>query len=511
MAKTLRLILGDQLNNRHPWYKTTDDNVLYLLMEMRQETDYVEHHIQKVLAFFMAMRAFAKELSDNGHKVLYLQLDHKDNKHSLEANLLWCIEKYHITQFEYQLPDEYRLDVELKAICQKLKLPTSAVDTYHFLTSRSDIETFFRGKKTYLMESFYRYMRKKHQLLMNGDEPEGGQWNYDADNRKKLPNGIKVPIAPTFTPPSTELIQMVHNSGVKTIGRLPESAFYHPTTRAEALQLLRHFCEACLPLFGTYEDAMRTDGPFLFHSRLSFAMNVKLLHPLEVVNEAIEHYYNRPKEISLSQIEGFVRQIIGWREYMRGVYWAQMPAYEKLNFFEHNALLPGWFWTGNTKMNCLHHCINQSLDYAYAHHIQRLMITGNFCLLLGVHPDAVDAWYMGIYSDAIQWVEITNTRGMSQYADGGIVATKPYVASANYINSMSNYCDHCYYDKKDRIGPKACPFNALYWEFYLRHSDKLAKNPRIGMAYRQIDKMNGDTKAEILKKAHWIRENIEAL
>jgi deoxyribodipyrimidine photolyase-related protein len=267
--------------------------------------------------------------------------------------------------------------------------------------------------------------------------------------------------------------------------------------------------------FGNYQDAMHTQERNLFHSRLSFALNVKLISPKEVIDSAIKEWRKKPKDssqqISISQIEGFVRQILGWREFMRGVYWASMPAYSEMNFFSHKADLPQFYWTGQTNMNCLRHAIEQSLEEAYAHHIQRLMITGNFALLAGISPDQLDAWYLGIYIDAIEWVEITNTRGMSQFADGGILASKPYVSSANYINKMSNYCQTCHYDHKQRIGPKSCPFNSLYWDFFIRHRDKLSRNPRIGMAYRNLDKFKNNELVQIRKQADYYRKNIETI
>jgi len=254
---------------------------------------------------------------------------------------------------------------------------------------------------------------------------------------------------------------------------------------------------------------MTTWDPYLFHSRLSFSMNSKMLSPLEVVERVEKFWYENQDEIAISQVEGFIRQIIGWREYMRGVYWAKMPEFAELNFFGHERELPKWFWTGKTKMKCLSHSIGQSLEYAYAHHIQRLMVIGNFALLAGIHPDELDQWYLGIYIDAIEWVEITNTRGMSQFADGGIVGTKPYVSSANYIKKMGNYCEHCAYSQKEKLGEKACPFNSLYWHFHDRNREKLEKNPRIGMVYRTWDKMKN--KAEILDQAEKYLENLNDL
>jgi deoxyribodipyrimidine photolyase-related protein len=305
--------------------------------------------------------------------------------------------------------------------------------------------------------------------------------------------------------------QDIQQAQLKTIGAIDPLNFSWTVTRAAAVNLLHEFIEQALPLFGTYQDAMTTQHWYLYHSRLSFALNVKLIGPREVIR-AVEHAYNaHPNTYELNQIEGFIRQILGWREYMRGIYWAKMPEFSELNYFGNEAKLPSWYWTGETKMNCLHRAIKQSLDHAYAHHIQRLMVTGNFASLLGVHPDEVDRWYLGIYIDAFEWVEITNTRGMSQFADGGIVGSKPYVSSAAYVQKMSNYCDGCYYHYKDKFGEKACPFNTLYWDFYDRNRALLERNPRIGMMYKVWDKMEAAQKQLMLEKAQEIKQNIEQL
>ncbi|GIV28013.1 MAG: cryptochrome/photolyase family protein [Bacteroidia bacterium] len=488
-TKILRLILGDQLNIQHSWFKEVRTDVLYVMMEIRQETDYVQHHIQKVMAFFLAMRNFAEELKNKGHQVHYIKLDDPNNTQLLTQNLIALIDEHHIVHFEYQLPDEYRLDVQLKQFCTSLKISHKVYDTEHFYSSRNELADFFKGKKTFLMESFYRHMRKKHGVMMQGENPIADKWNFDAENRKALPKDLKIPEPKIFKRSVSELYSMLNKQGVKTIGTVYAENFIWPITRKQNLELLEYFAKKLLPLFGNYQDAMTTQSWSVFHSRLSFGMNVKLISPQEVVNRCIAEWEKRPNEISISQIEGFVRQILGWREYMRGIYWAKMPEYSQLNFFNHQQKLPEWFWTGKTKMNCLHHAIKQSLDYSYAHHIQRLMITGNFALLTGVHPDEVDKWYLGIYIDAIEWVEITNTRGMSQFADGGIVGTKPYISSAAYIDKMSNYCKGCYYDKSKKTGGKACPFNSLYWNFYDSNRKLLEKNPRIGMMYKVWDKM----------------------
>ena len=507
----LRLILGDQLNLQHPWFDTVDQEVTYLLMEMRQETDYAPHHIQKVIGFFGAMRHFAKTLKQQGHQVIYLKLEDNENQQSLPANLNNIIAQEKITAFEYQAPDEYRLDQQLKSFCEGIDLPTSQVDSYHFMTSREELSQFFDGKKQLILEFFYRNMRKQFNLLMQQGQPEGGQWNFDKNNRKKWKGSPAIPVA--YIPKTEELEaleQLIHKAGVKTIGTLDTENYLFPFSREEALAQLDYFCEHLLIHFGDYQDTLHTEEINLFHSRISFALNVKMISPLEVVEKVIAYYRQNEDEIELAQVEGFVRQIIGWREYMRGIYWKEMPAYAQKNALENHNPLPDFYWTAKTKMNCLHHSIQNSLDNAYAHHIQRLMITGNFALLAQVHPDAVDQWYLGIYADAIEWVQITNTRGMSQWADGGIVATKPYVSAASYINKMSNYCESCAYDKKKRLGDDACPFNSLYWNFLDDKKQYFAKNNRMAMMLRLLEKIPPQELAEIKARAGAILSNPDA-
>jgi len=510
--KTLRLILGDQLNINHSWFQTVDESVTYVLMEIRSETDYAQHHIQKVIGFFAAMQNFANEIKQMNHQVIYYNLNDENNLQCFDKNCTALIAKHQFTHFEYQLPDEYRVDEHLKQFTSQLNISFNVVDSEHFYSTRNELKDLFEGKKMYLMETFYRYMRKKHDvLIIDGDKPLNGKWNFDEDNRQKLPKNHQ-PIAPfVFTNNVSKIEEEIKKANIKTIGTVDSKNFIWPINRAQSLQLLDFFVENCLPLFGTFQDAMAPNEWSIYHSRISFSMNIKLLSPKEVVDKAIQVYINNPSKIEFHQLEGFVRQIIGWREYMRGIYWLKMPEYATLNYFENSEALPEWFWTGKTKMNCMKNAINQSLDFAYAHHIQRLMITGNFALLAGVHPNDVDAWYLGIYIDAIEWVEITNTRGMSQFADGGIVGTKPYVSSATYINKMSSYCTGCYYDKSKKTGDKACPFNSLYWNFYDKHEAKLAKNPRIGMMYNVLRKMQPTAKAELLEQADFYLKNINDL
>lgn len=511
MHKTLRLILGDQLNINHSWYQTVNNSITYVLMEVQSETNYVTHHIQKIAAFFSAMRNFASELENNKHNIIYIQLSDSNNLHTFDKNLRKLIQDHNFNRFEYQLPDEYRLDVLLKKFCQSISIPTSCSDSEHFLSTRNELGDFFKGKKTFVMENFYQMMRKKHQILMIDDKPITGKWNYDSENRKKIPKNHKPPTPLLFNNDVSQIVSEIKSKNVKTIGNISPRHFFWPITRKQSLELLDYFVSECLIHFGSYQDTMSPNEWSLYHSRISFSMNSKLLSPQEVINRAIDEWKTRPNEISYNQLEGFVRQIVGWREYMRGIYWNKMPDYATMNYFNNQKKLPHWFWTGKTKMNCLKETISQSLNFAYAHHIQRLMVTGNFALLAGIHPDEIDAWYLGIYIDAIEWVEITNTRGMSQFADGGIVGTKPYVSSASYIDKMSHYCGSCFYKKTEKVGDRACPFNSLYWNFYDKNKDKLAKNPRIGMMYNIWNKMKPNEKENLLEQANHYLKNYNEL
>ncbi len=499
--KTLRLILGDQLDELHSWFKTPDNDVTYVMMEIRQETDYVKHHIQKVAAFFAAMRAFSARLGEMGHEVIYIRLNDRQNKQTITANLQKLLTTKKFDRVEYLLPDEYRLDVQLKNLNEKLQVPVAAVDTEHFLTERQELKEFFSGKKRYLMESFYRSMRKRYDILMEKDKPFGGQWNYDQKNRQAYDRRVPIPTPLFFANDASDICQLLQKMKVQTFGEIEPAKLIWPTTRAQSLELLKTFVKNGLATFGTYQDAMTVDNWYLFHSRLSFALNTKMLRPLEVIQAALKAWEQKKSQVEIQQIEGFVRQVLGWREYMRGIYWALMPDLASMNYFDHQAGLPDFYWTGETRLNCLRAAIGQSLKHAYAHHIQRLMITGNFALLAGVHPDAVDEWYLGIYIDAIQWVELPNTRAMSQYADGGRIATKPYISSAKYIHSMSDYCNTCDYKWNQRHGDMACPFNSLYWDFFARHRKHLKQNARVGMMYRVWDRMDNGEKKQVLNQA----------
>ncbi len=523
-AQKLRLILGDQLNASHSWYKVKSPNTLYVIAELHQEASYTRHHVQKVSAFFAAMAAFAHALKQAGHRVLHLTLDETSQYQDLPALLRDLIECYQTREFEYQLPDEYRLRQQLLVFSNSIEVSVQAYESEHFYLSDAELLDYFNAGKKHRLEHFYRKLRVRFNLLMEQGKPLGGQWNYDADNRQKLKvsdfNDVPTPLL--FANDVRPILQRLKRHNIATIGVAHDHLLW-PITRCQANQLLEHFCRYCSIRFGRFQDAMTSkldtklgalgeDKQWtLYHSRLSFAINAKLLSPKRVVDSAIAAYEAANGEITLAQIEGFVRQILGWREFVRGVYWANMPEYAKLNTLSATRDLPSWFWNGDTKMNCLHHAIKQSLDYSYAHHIQRLMVTGNFCLISGIDPDQVDDWYLGIYIDAIEWVEMPNTRGMSQFADSGIVGSKAYAASGNYINKMSDYCADCRYQVKESHTEEACPLNALYWRFMAQHIDDFKTNPRTKMVYANWLKKPIEDRELILARAEKLLGHIEDL
>ncbi len=507
---TVRLILGDQLNALHSWFGQVSPEIVYVFMEVRQETDYVHHHAQKIIAIFAGMRALAAALVRDGHRVHYLRIDDPDNLHAMPANLDRLFALYRATRFEYQEPDEYRLDRLLADYAAGLPIAWAMVGSEHFLTERESASIMFAKRTQWLMEFFYRRMRVLHRVLIEpGDKPAGGQWNFDHDNRKSWRGDPPEPFDTRVQHDHSALWASIVAAKVDSFGRPDAARIVWPLDRAEALQHLDAFIQHALPHFGDFQDAMSSKASRMFHSLLSFALNTKMLHPREVIAEAEDAW--RIGHAPLHAVEGFVRQILGWREYVRGVYWANMPGYDESNVFAHTLPLPSWFWDGKTRMRCLQHAIGQSLDDAHAHHIQRLMVIGNFSLLAGLDPKLVHQWYLGVYVDAFEWVELPNTVGMSQFADGGLMATKPYVSSAAYIDRMSDYCKGCHYDKKARIGERACPYNSLYWDFFERHGARLRGNQRLGMVYKNLDRMGDEERAALQLQAADLRDRLDQL
>ncbi|QOT79476.1 cryptochrome/photolyase family protein [Cupriavidus basilensis] len=507
---TLRLVLGDQLNSRHSWFAHVDPEVVYVLMEMRQETDYVLHHAQKILAIFAAMRRFAWALRAAGHRVHYLAIDAPDNHQRIDANLDALIPRFAVRRFEYQAPDEWRLDQMLEHYAAKLPIAAQMVESEHFLSARREALSLFGSRERWLMERFYRHMRLRHAVLLeSGSEPAGGRWNFDADNRRPWRGTPPLPADTRTHHDHAALWKTISAAGVNSFGAPQAHSLPWPQGRAEALRQFEAFVAYALPHFGPYQDAMHSQAPRLFHGLLSFALNTKMLAPREVIVRVEKAW--RAGAVPLASAEGFIRQVLGWREYVRNVYWSRMPGYAQVNALDHRRPLPSWFWNGRTHMRCLALAIGQSLREAYAHHIQRLMVIGNFALLAELDPHAVHRWYLGVYIDAFEWVELPNTLGMSQFADGGLITTKPYIAGAAYIDRMGDYCKGCRYDRRARTGARACPFNALYWQFLDRHRERLGTLPRLAMAYRQWDRFSTEARAAVREHARLTLEQLDTL
>ena len=500
----LRLILGDQLNKQHSWFDEIDQShYLYVLMEVQSETNYVRHHHQKIVSFFAAMRNFANELKSNGCQVFYLKINDPANQHAFDNNIKYLQTLYTITELQYQYPDEYRLYYDFKRFKSIFSFEVKAFETEHFYCKLSEIAQLGSEKKYYLLENFYRHLRIKHQILIKNDKPIGGKWNYDGENRNKWKNQVPIPKMILFENEVSDVIHDLDSMEITSFGK-QELLSKYPKSRAQSLQQLDYFLNYLLLHFGTYQDAMHTDEELLFHSNLSFAMNVKMISPSEVVQAAVHHYYKNKDVISIAQVEGFIRQILGWREYVRMVYWNKYTELKSCNYLEHTKPLPAVYWTASSKMKCVANCTQNSLDNSYAHHIQRLMVLGNYSLLMETHPDEVDSWYLGVYVDAIEWVQLPNTRGMSQFADGGIIATKPYISSSNYIDKMSNYCTECSYNRKTKTEDDSCPFNSLYWHFLDKNKVKFQNNQRMKMMYSLLNKMNQEEINQINQRAQFL-------
>jgi deoxyribodipyrimidine photolyase-related protein len=509
-AVTLRLILGDQLNPLHPWLAAPRADVVLVMMEVREEAQAVWMHAQKVLGVFAAMRDFASTLKAQGHRVRYVRIGDAHNRQSFTANLSALVAHYGASHVEWLAPDHHALSLALSEWALHAGVTHSAVDSAHFLEPREALARFMGQRRQWTMEHWYRHLRQRHQILVDEQgQPTGGRWNFDADNRKPWRGSPGAPDDWRHTHDHSALWQEIQAAGVSTFGNPQAQAFRWPINRAQALGDLSAFVRYALPYFGDHQDALHGEQPRLFHSLLSFALNLKMLHPREAIDAAVAAH--DAGLAPLHAVEGFVRQILGWREYVRGVYWAHMPEYLSRNALGHSRALPAWFWSGQTRMACVHSAITQSLDTGYAHHIQRLMVTGNFALLAGLNPQAVHAWYLGMYVDALEWVEVPNTLGMSQFADGGLLATKPYVSSAAYLQRMGNHCSGCAYNPKQRTGDGACPFNALYWDFFLRHADTLRGNHRLAMVYGQLDKLNDQQRQALQAQAHEHLAQIDTL
>jgi deoxyribodipyrimidine photolyase-related protein len=507
--RSLVLVLGDQLDLDAAAFDEFDAaSDAVWMAEVADESTHVWSSKPRTSVFLSAMRHFAHALQTAGRPLHYTQLDAPDNRGSLAAQLRADIDRLKPARLVMTAPGDWRVLQAIKGVAEACNLPLHIQEDRHFYCSVRDFAAHARGRKSLRMEYFYREQRKLHRVLMepqNGEAPIGGQWNFDADNRESFgPKGPgAVPPRCSFEPDviTREVIDLVNDRFAQHPGRLDQFAW--PVTRAQALESLRAFIKQRLPLFGRYQDAMWPGDPWLYHSHISSALNLKLLNPREVVAaaEAAYHAGHAP----LASVEGFIRQILGWREYVRGIYWTQMPGYLDRNTLGANADLPAWYWTGATDMACLRDAIEQTLTHGYANHIQRLMVTGLFALMYGVAPQQVHAWYLAVYVDAVEWVELPNTLGMSQYADGGLMGSKPYVATGKYIERMSPHCKGCRYDPAQRAGNTACPFTTLYWDFLMRHETMLAKNPRMALQVKNLARLNAAQRNDVVERAAEIR------
>lgn len=495
--RTLRFILGDQLSHSISSLREIDrTGDLVLMVEVADETTYVRHHKQKIILVLSAMRHFAAELRYRGITVDYVRLEDEGNTGSFTTELKRALARHTIDKIVITEPGEWRVQQMVNRWTQELGIPVEILADTRFLCSREDFNNWAQDRKSLRMEYFYRTMRQKTGWLMAGSAPAGGQWNFDSQNRKSLPATISVPARHSFTPDSItrEVMDLTRRRFAAHFG--DAQPFTWAVTRADALTALHQFIATRLPWFGEYQDAMKTGEDYLFHSTLSAYLNIGLLEAKEVCEAALVAYQRGG--VPLPAVEGFIRQILGWREFIRGMYWLKMPAYAESNFFSAVRPLPDFYWTGLTEMNCLQEAIRATRQHAYAHHIQRLMVTGNFALLAGIDPAQVDNWYLSVYIDAFEWVEIPNTHGMALHADGGTIGSKPYAASGAYINRMSDYCVGCQYNPGVKLGPGACPFNYLYWYFLLTNKAQLKSNPRMAISLHTLERMTREQRDQIL-------------
>lgn len=487
-------------------FKPHEDILIFC--EVRSETDYVEHHPQKIVFLFSAMRHFAKNCQDMQFKVHYVTLDDPLNTQTLISEWERLAHQYQSQDIYLTLPGEWRLTQAISAWKQRSVLNIQYFEDQRFLCNHAEFSAWAHPKKQLRMENFYQMMRKKyHILLTENGTPEGGRWNFDAENREPLKENF-IGSPRIFFPPddmTQSVIELVQKNFSHHFGDLSE--FSYACTAKEAHIIFEDFLKNHLPVFGQYQDVMVADEPFLHHSLISMYLHVGFLDALTVCRQ-VESLY-RQGLVPLASAEGFIRQILGWREFIRGIYWLHMPDYANLNVLDAHRALPQLFWGGTTHLNCLKQVVEMTKRHAYSHHIQRLMITGNFALLTGLSPKAVTDWYLAVYIDAFEWVELPNTLGMVLYGDGGIVASKPYAASARYIDKMSSFCKNCYFKPKEMLGERACPFNSLYWNFIHQHQDKLQSNPRMAYVYATWKRFSEEKKQAILKQAQIYLENLD--
>lgn len=511
---TLLFLLGDQLDRAAPTIANLGPEDVVLMAEVKGESEHVPSHVQRTVLFLSAMRHHAQWLKQQGHRVHYVHLDDSQNTHSLAGELIRAVHRFKPRSVTLIRPGEHRVHAALTDACRSQSTPLQLVEDTHFLVNPSEFDSWASGRVSFKMEDFYREQRRRLNVLMTDDgEPEGGRWNFDVENREGPgslgPGLLTSPLR--FTPDAItrQVIADVKSALPALPGRI--ESFDWPVTREDALAALQDFVDHRLFHFGRTQDAMWQGAWSMNHSLISAALNLKLLNPRECVEAAVEVY--RSGKAPIAAVEGFVRQIIGWREFIRGIYFREGADYGSRNWLGATGTLPEFFWTGETDMNCLRQCVGEVLDRAYGHHIQRLMVIGNLTMLLGVHPKAISDWFLGMYVDAVDWVTLPNVLGMSQHADGTarrgpVVGTKPYAASGQYIKRMSNYCSGCKYDPLKRVGDDACPFTTLYWDFLHRHRAKLSHNHRMRTIMGNIDRFTPQQLQDITISASRVRARL---
>ena len=508
-VRHLVVVLGDQLDANAASFDDFDATCdAVLMLEVEREAAFVVQHKQKLLLFFSAMRHFGEVLRERGRKVFYVELDDANNRESLGDELERWIHKARPERVLLTQPGDYRVGRELQTAARQCSCPFEIRPDRHFYSSLEEFDAFAEDRSSLVLESFYRDMRKRHQVLVKNGAPEGGRWNFDRDNResfgKRGPGEIKAPRAFPWDDTTRAIADLVER-------RFPEApgdaaGFDLPVTAEQARAALDDFVEHRLRNFGRFQDAMAAGHPFLYHSRLSTALNLHLLDPRVAVEKAVDAY--RAGEAPLNSVEGFIRQILGWREFVRGVYWREMPSYERRNALDADLPMPAFMWSGETEMRCVRECVDQLIGHAYAHHIQRLMVLGLFALLLGVDPRQVNHWHLSMYADAVDWVSLPNVLGMSQYADGGLLATKPYCASGAYIRRMSDYCGECRFDPARATGENACPFTTLYWDFLSRHRNRLRHNSRLTLQFKNLDRKDPAERRALRRRADSLKSTM---
>jgi deoxyribodipyrimidine photolyase-related protein len=507
-AKRLLFVLGDQLDRKAAALGDLNpESDVILMTEVAQEAEHVPSHLQRTTLFLSAMRHFALQLVADGFRLRYVTLDDPANTQAFDSELKRALTDLSPERVLVSEPGEHRVEGMIRKTCTHAGIPLEILTDESFSCSRAEFDNWAENRQNLVMEYFYRQRRRELDILISGGKPEGGSWNYDKDNRQSFRSEPQIPAAYRARSDgiSEEVLRLVKRKFPAAYGQLDH--FRWPVNRAQAKRALRKFIKERLVHFGTYEDAMWAGEPILYHSAMSSALNLKLLRPLECVQAAMRAYQNG--KVALNNVEGFVRQIIGWREFMRGVYYREGPDYVNRNGLSQTGRLPWFYWNAETEMICLRHCLGEVLEHGYGHHIPRLMVIGNFALIAGVKPRLVHDWFLGMYVDGVEWVTAPNVIGMSQHADGGVVATKPYAASGKYIKRMSNYCASCRYDVDQRAGKDACPFNTFYWDFLIRNQQRLLRNQRMKLVMKNVDRMDTADKKEIQTQSKKLRQQFD--